>query len=407
MIVRTYRYRLYPTEEQAVTLSRFVGVCRLVYNIALEQRRDWLRNFKATTGKGISFYSQCLELKDLRASADWIDAVPQCAQVQALKDLDTAFQRFFRGESGYPKPRKKGENESFRIPGKEFYSQMRVSPQSGVAHVRLPKLGWCKLRLSRPLPAEYKLREATVILDPVGWHICFSLQRPAPVSVALASTVGIDRGVANTLALSDGSFRSQPLAALRALEKRARRHQKQLARQRRGSNRRAATKRLLAKTTAKAARARKHWNHEQSTNLASMYGVVVIEALETAKMTRSARGTVEAPGRNVRQKAGLNRSILEHGWRQFEQLLSYKLDAAGGSLIRVDPAYTSRACTECGSISKKHRKSQAVFECGDCGHVAHADTNAALNILRAGEQPASRGAVRSLDEARTARLSGF
>lgn len=118
---------------------------------------------------------------------------------------------------------------------------------------------------------------------------------------------------------------------------------------------------------------------------------VEIEALRTANMTRSAKGTMESPGINVRQKAGLNRSILEQGWHQFETLLTYKLEAAGGRLVKVNPAYTSQTCCACGSISGEHRESQAVFHCADCGHSAHADTNAALNILRAGKQPASRG----------------
>ena len=392
---RTFRYRLYPTAAQATTLSQYVGVCRLIYNLALEQRRDWGRQFKAGTGSSINFYSQGLELKTLRAEVDWIGAVPQCVQVQALRDLDNAFQRFFRGLGGYPSPRRKGENDSFRIPGKEIVRPVRIL-NSRDAEIKLPKLGWCRLRLSRPLPAEYSLLEATVLLDTIGWHVCLSLRVPAPEPLRLPRKIGIDRGVANTIAFSDGTLASQPIAAHQALARRANGHQRRLSRQKRGSNRRGKTKRLLAKIKAKAARIRKHWNHEQTTRIVAIYGTVVIEALKTGAMTKSAKGTVEVPGVNVRQKAGLNRSILEHGWYQFERLLAYKLEAAGGQLIKVDPAYTSQTCSVCGSVSKTHRKSQAVFECSDCGHAAHADTNAALNILRAGEQPASRGAVGSL-----------
>lgn len=391
---RTYRYRLCPTASQEAMLGQFVGVCRYVYNLAFEQRRDWGRQFKANAGKTISFYSQGLELKHLRSEVDWIGAVPQCIQVQALRDLDNAFQSFFKGKSGFPSPRCKGRNESFRVPGKEFYSPARALPNPRFFQIRLPKVGWCKARLSRRLPDQYKILEATIIRDTTGWHICLSMQLPAAVPGRLPAEIGIDRGVASTLAFSDGSFASQPIEALRALDRRARRHQRQLSRQKRGSNRRSATRRLLAKTKAKIARVRKHWNHEQTTRIARRYGTVVIEALQTNAMTRSAKGSIEAPGVNVRQKAGLNRAILEHGWYQFERLLSYKLEAAGGQLIKVDPAYTSQTCSACGSVSKTHRKSQAVFECSDCGHAAHADTNAALNILRAGEQPASRGAAR-------------
>jgi putative transposase len=392
--VRTFRYRLYPTTQQAATLGHFAGVCRFIYNLALEQRRDWWRQFKQNTGVGISFASQCRELTALRSSVDWINDAPRCALEQSLRDLDAAYERFFTGKGGYPTPRKKGVNDSFRIRGKEIARAVRRCDNARYAEIRLPKLGWCKFRLSRPLPLDYRLVAATVIQDALGWHVCLCMRLRSLGVLGPSSVIGIDRGVANTLSFSDGTFASQPIAALQEIDRRAKLHQRRLGRQQKGSNRRAGTKRLLAKTKAKAARARKHWNHEQTTRIAANYGSVVIEALKTKVMTRSAKGTVDAPGVNVRQKAGLNRSILEQGWHQFELMLAYKLEAAGGQLIKVNPAYTSQTCSACGSVSKTHRKSQAVFECSDCGHVAHADTNAALNILRAGEQPASRGAVR-------------
>lgn len=393
-IVRTARYRLCPTAQQADLLAQFAGVARFVYNLGLEQRSEWHRQFRATTGSSIGFPSQCRELKALRDEVDWIAAAPRCALEQALRDLDTAFARFFKGVGGYPSPRRKGVNDSFRIPGKEIWSSIRVCENARFAEIRIPKIGWCRFRLSRPMPAGVKLLQVTVSFDALGWHVCLNLLSEAPAPLGLVDVIGIDRGVTNTLAFSDGIFASQPVAAMRALQRRAKGHQKRMARQVRGSSRRAATRRLFAKTKAKIARVRKHWNHEQTTRVARSYGTVVIEALKTSAMTRSAKGTVEAPGTNVRQKSGMNRSILEQGWHQFETLLAYKLDTAGGALIKVNPAYTSQTCSACGSISKDHRKSQAVFECSDCGHAAHADTNAAMNIKRAGEQPAWRGAVR-------------
>lgn len=400
-VVRTARCRLYPTPEQATAMAQFAGVTRLVYNLALEQRSQWHRQYRAATGASISFASQCRELKDLRKEVEWIEAAPRCALDQALRDLDAAFARFFADKGGYPTPRRKGYNDSFRIPGKEIWSPIKFGPNPRFADIHIPKVGRCRFRLSRPLPPGFKLLQVTVALDALGWHVCLSLRLDAPAHLGLADGIGIDRGVANTLAFSDGTFASQPIEALRVLARRAKGHQKRMSRQQKGSARRAATRRLLAKARAKAARIRKHWNHEQTTRLASGYGVVVIESLRTANMTRSAKGTVEQPGVNVRQKAGLNRSILEQGWHHFETMLAYKLDAAGGRLVKVSPVNTSRTCFACGSVSEKHRKSQAVFQCDDCSHTAHADTNAALNILRAGEQPAWRGAVGSLCEAQT------
>ncbi|MHB1512885.1 MAG: RNA-guided endonuclease InsQ/TnpB family protein [Acidiferrobacter sp.] len=101
-------------------------------------------------------------------------------------------------------------------------------------------------------------------------------------------------------------------------------------------------------------------------------------------MTGSARGTVEQPGRKVRQKAGLNTSILDQGWGMLTQMLGYKLRWAGGRLLLVDPAYTSQICSVCGAVDAGNRPTQAVFRCRHCGHEDHADVNAAQNILARG-----------------------
>jgi len=211
-------------------------------------------------------------------------------------------------------------------------------------------------------------------------------------AVAPAATVGIDRGVARTLAFSDIGFAARGFAGLprdrlRLLDRRARTQARTLARCQRGSRRRQKAKQRLAASKARAARLRRHWNHVQTARVAKRFGTVCIEALNTRAMTASARGTLDAPGTKVRQKAGLNRAILEQGWHQFERFLADKLAASGGKLITVPAAFTSQTCACCNAVSKSHRKSQAVFLCADCGHVADADTNAAINIRKAATRP--------------------
>jgi putative transposase len=129
--------------------------------------------------------------------------------------------------------------------------------------------------------------------------------------------------------------------------------------------------------------ARKDFLHKQSLAIAKNHGIVKIEKLLVQNMTGSAKGTTEAPGKNVKAKSGLNRSILDQGWGMFATMLGYKLSERGGELIYVDPAYTSQACAECGSIDAANRKDQATFICIHCGHADNADTNAARNILQA------------------------
>jgi putative transposase len=388
VINRGYRFRIYATDEQKELFCQFAGVCRLVYNLGLEQRRDWWRNYRNTTGSSINYVSQARELTELRAEFDWISAVSITAQQQALRDLEKAYQNFFAGRANYPSPRKRGVNDSFRFSGRDCpWRKLNAK----WAAVRLPKIGEVKFRLTCDIPGMVK--NVTVSLDDLGWHVVFNTEAEHEIPENLGPAVGIDRGVIHTLALSDGTFRDMPREQLKLLDLRARKHQKKFSQGKRGSNRRNAARKLLARTRAKAARIRRHWNHERTTEICESHGIVVIEALNTRNMTASARGTVSKPGRNVRQKAGLNRSILENGWYQFEVLLSYKITERGGELRKVNPAYTSQCCAECGIIDKLSRKNQATFECGHCGHTANADWNAARNILRAGTQPAPRTAV--------------
>ena len=367
-------------------MRQFSGVVRLVYNLALEQRRDWWRQYAANTGRAIGFAAQCRELTELRGSFDWIAAVSQTCQQQALRDLDRAYANFFAGRSGFPTPRRRDVHEGFRFHGRECRVR-RLNRNWGAIH--LPKIGEVRFRWTRDIAGAVK--NVTVSRDPLGWHVSISCEvEIEEAEKRVAEAVGIDRGVAHTLAFSDGTFADLPLERLRILDRRARKQARSLARCQRGSKRREKAKARLARTRAKGVRFRRHWIHERTARLARSCGTVVIEDLKVANMTASARGTVEAPGTHVRQKAGLNRSILEQGWYQFETCLRYKLEAAGGDLIKVPAAYTSQTCSECGSISKAHRKSQAVFLCSDCGHTAHADTNAARNILRAGTRPSGR-----------------
>lgn len=391
---RGYCFKLYPTPEQAETLGQWVGVTRLVYNLALEQRRDFWRQFQRIEGQRISFASQCRELTELRAACDWIEAVPRMGVEAALHDLDLAFVRYFKG-SGFPTPRRLGENDSIRFRGRETAERRLNGAWSAV---RLPKLGWIKLRRSREIAG--RILTVTIQRRCGAWEVVFACDVGAAPAYGGGAAVGIDRGVANTLSLSTGEHVRLPDVS--HLECKRRKAQRVLARRKRGSKRYAAQKKRVAHVAARIARVRAHHLHVASRSIAGRFATVALEALAVTRMTARARGTPDNPLRGRAQKSGLNRSILAQGWTLFARQLDYKLEAAGGRLIYVPAAYTSQTCAECGVVDARSRKSQAVFACVACGHGDHADTNAARNIMRGSTALVEDGHhFKPADEART------
>jgi putative transposase len=380
-----------PNAEQEGLFRQFSGVCRLVYNLALEQRRDFWRPYLRQQGKHLGYVGQARELTMLRAQYDWIAAVSQTCQQQALRDLDKAYINFFKGHAGYPSPRRKGVNDAFRFQGREVETRKLSAKWSAV---RLPKIGWVKFRNTRPIHGVVK--NATVSLDPLGWHISLACQIEHVVPQNGLAAVGIDRGIANTIALSTGERRSLP-GRLEVLDRRHRAAKRRLARKKRGSNRRKKQLRCVARLAAHRARIRSDWHHKASLAIAQRFAAVILEDLKIKNMTASARGTVEQPGRNVGQKSGLNGSLLNQGWHAFETLLAYKLQERGGTLVKVNPANTSQTCSACEAVDAKSRKNQACFVCTACGFVEHADLNAAINI-------ASRGTTSDADRRRNTAL---
>ena len=364
MQYRGYVYRLQPTKEHEALFEQYAGVCRLIWNLALEQRCHHWRAFQRQSGNSISFASQCRELTELRKEFDWIRAVPCAVQQKRLKDLDRAFCRFWSGLAKFPQPCRK--RTALKVTFDRSISIEKVSKRWG--RVRLPKIGWVKFRLTRPIKG--KICEATVSKTPLGWQISFTCKFDEKI-VDNGLTVGLDRGVIVPIMLSDGTSYSLP-AEIERHERAARRAQRVLSRRKRGSKRYLKAKQRLAKIKARQARARKHWAHVATTRITRRYSGVVIEALKTKNMTSSGP-----------HKRGLNRSILNVGWGQIETMLAYK----AARLVKVNPAYTSQTCSSCGTVDSQSRESQASFVCTSCGYRDNADRNAANVILIRGSTP--------------------
>jgi transposase len=370
------RYRLYPAPEQAAVLREHCAHARYVWNLAVEQQTWWTPGRQSAPG----FAAQCRELSEARAASGWLAGGSVIVQQQALRDFDRAMKNFFAGTHGKPGWRKRGRNEGFRIVAVRPADVRRLTRRWG--QVRVPKIGWVRFRWSRAVPAAKSYR---VTLDRAGrWHVAFAAI-PAPMpGPGTGEIAGIDRGVAVTLALSDGTTYQAP--APLDFKRQARR----LARCQRGSNRRQRAKLRLAKIRARDADRRKDWAEKASTAIAGRYDLIRIEDLQIKSMTRSAAGTLDCPGVNVAAKAGLNRSVLAQGWGLFARRLE---DKAPGRVEKIHPAYTSQTCSQCKITDREARESQAVFRCRACGYCGNADVNAARNIA-AGHAVKARGGDR-------------
>jgi putative transposase len=254
-----------------------------------------------------------------------------------------------------------------------------------VGQVWVPKAGWVRFCWSRAVPTGVK--SYRVRMDRAGrWHVAFAVV-PDPVPApGNGQVAGIDRGVAVSAALSTGEMLHCPVLTARE-RTRLRRLERKLARARRGSNRRKRVKLAIAGLRARESDRRKDWAEKASTGIARRFDVIRVEDLRIGSMTRSARGTGENPGRNVRAKAGLNRGILRSGWGLLVRRLQEK---APGRVQKITPHFTSQRCSACGQVDRDSRESQAVFRCTACGFAGHADVNAAINIA-AGHAVTARG----------------
>ena len=377
------RYRLHPTPAQQAVLRDHCAHARYVWNLAVEQHSHWRPGRKGAPG----YREQCRQLTAARAEHPWLAAGSQTVQQQALRDFARAMTAFFdpANPAGRPSWRKAGRDEGFRITGLRGrqWDVRRVSRKVG--QVWVPKAGWVRFRWSRAVPPGVK--SYRVRMDRAGrWHVAFAVI-PAPVPApGNGEAVGIDRGVVVSAALSTGELLHCP--AVTGRERiRLRRLQRTLARAKRGSNRRGRVRHAIARLRARETDRRTDWAEKTSTDIARRFDVIRVEDLQITNMTRSAKGTAQTPGRNVRQKAGLNRGILRSGWGLLVRRLE---DKAQGRVEKVKPHYTSQRCSACGQVDRDSRESQAVFRCTACGFACHADVNAAINIA-AGHAVTARG----------------
>ncbi len=376
-----YKYRLYPTKKQAVRLQEVLDRCRELYNAAVQERRDAYK----MCGVSIGYNQQAAQLPEIKAiRPEYQDIHSQVLQ-DVLRRVDKAFKAFFRrvknGEKpGYPRFQGYGRYESFTFPQSGF--SLTVDNR-----VCLSKMGTIKVKRHRELQGTIKT--CTVKREGTHWYVVFTCEvKQEVVYHPSEETVGIDLGLLHFATLSDGSTIENP-RHLRTGERKLKKAQEVLSRKKRGSKRRRKVAERVGKHHRHIRNQRRDFHHKEARKLVNSYGVIVFEELQPASMSKRPKPKQdEVTGaylpNGASAKAGLNKSILDAGWGQFQQIVVSKAEWAGSRVLFVSPKYTSQMCSGCGAIARKEL-SERWHSCS-CGCSLDRDHNAAINILRLGLQ---------------------
>ena len=373
MRLQAYKFQIMPNGEQQRAMRRIAGSCRYVWNRALALQ---IGNHEAGE-KFINHFAMCKWLPVWKKEPEtlWLKETPSQLYQVVLKDLVRAYKNFFEKRADFPTFKKKGVSSSFCFPqGCEL--------DAGNSRIRLPKLGWIRYRKSRAV--EGTIKNITVSCVAGKWYASIQTEREVAQPVhPSTSIVGLDAGVTLFATLSDGTM-FEPVNAFRKNAAKLAKFQRRLSRKTKFSSNWKKQKQKISRLHQRVAYARNDFLHKTSTLISKNHAMIVIEDLKVANMSKSAAGTVEAPGRSVKAKSGLNKSILDQGWGEFRRQLEYKQAWRGGDVLAINPRNTSRTCPACSHVSAENRKTQSKFECVECGYAENADLNAAINILRAG-----------------------
>jgi putative transposase len=363
-MLKTYRYRLYPTEKQQETLSEILWVACWLYNRALEYRRKrWNESRKSVT-----YNEQAAMWRDWRneePDENPLRLLNMSAGQQVLRRLDSAYRQFLKGKRGKPR---------FQKPS--HFNSVNYKPGDGATvkanRLYVQNVGLIKVRWHRALP-EGKIKNIIVFRKPSGWYVLFQVELPEkPVEKSVNPPVGVDMGISHALAISDGTFFDSP-KYLHASLRKLRVLQRSLSRKKKGGKNWRKTARQIARLHEHIANQRRDWWHKTTRKLVDTYGTIVLEDLSLNFML---------------QNGHLSRAAHDIGLGMFQNLLTYKAIGAGCEVILVNPKNTSQACSSCGSIVLKDL-SVRTHVCPYCGLVLDRDTNAARNILWLGQsQPA-------------------
>lgn len=370
-VLKAYKYRIYPNNEQQELLSKHFGSTRFLYNFFLDKRIKYYTSHKEEKKKGLTYNDNAKELTEMKRLEEysWLNEVNSQSLQQSLKHLDTAYKNFFKTKQGFPKFKSKKHKQSFNIPMTN--NNLKVDFENSILKIPKFKSG-IKTVFHRIFTGEVK--QATISKTKTNKYFVSILvdtktEKPKPKDITENTSVGIDLGIKDFAILSNGEKIQNP-KYLSKSEKKLKRLQRQVSKKKKGSNNRNKLRLRLAKSYERLQNQRVDFLHKSSNAITKQFDTVIIEDLAVKNMVKNHK---------------LAKHISDASWGEFVRQLGYKLDWQGKTLIKIDRWFpSSKMCSHCGYINSDLKLSDREWECSNCNTEHDRDINASINILKEG-----------------------
>lgn len=377
---KAFKYRIYPTQKQIEYIEGAFRAARFIFNISFDREQ---KNYKSGVKSNLSTFGLNYHIKQHRKEFTFLKEYDSNIYNYEMENLSNAYSKFFKKQGGFPKFKSpKDQSQSFRT--------RNTGPEGTKCYIN--ENGYLKIpKLKEPIEMVYhrpivgKLKTVTISRKNGKYYASVMVEYHTDIKpVDVKKTIGIDLGIKSLIVTSDNEVIENP-KFLKEHQEHLKVLQRNLARAKKGSNNRKKIAKSIANVYEKISNSRENFLHNVSKNLVDNNDLICIEDLNVKGMTKSNKGTVENPGKKVKQKSGLNRNILDAGFGIIKEMITYKADVSGKHIVKVgrfEP--TSKKCYTCGDINTELTLKDRVWECKCCGSKNDRDHNAALNIREAG-----------------------
>jgi len=371
---KAYKFRIYPNKSQTKYIEGCFNACRYVYNVSLDCEKQL---YDLGCKSNLSAFGLGYHLKFYKISTPWLNEYDSLALEFEMSNLASSYEKFFNG-GGFPKFKSKNDiKQSFRT---------RINIKVLDKKIKIPKLKEpIKAVLHRKI--EGKAKQITISRKNGKYYASVMCEIEKDIKpVYISKEVGIDLGIKSFLTMDDGRKVYNPLF-LRSEVEYLSKLQRRLSKAKKQSNNYIKLKNKVAKLYEKISNKRKDFLHNVSSNLVNEFDRIYMEDLNISGLTRSAKGSIENPGKKVKQKSGLNTSILDVGLGEFKTMLEYKTKFSGKELIKVNRFFaSSKTCSNCGEKNTNLKLSDRIWVCNNCNTELDRDINAAINIKAEGRR---------------------